>query len=139
MKEGYHCHPASWSTLCSQRCLKIFIFQKLKFGPNQERHSQSATTLSQGILKGKDHCTFHLLFDRFELVCFANKNKNYQLSYSWFQTSQTGGKWYNDTSPFSIPWLSIMTLSIIIINYKHLRPIDHGHHCWLESLFSVVS
>ncbi len=27
------------------------------------------------------------------------------MSYSWFQTSQTGGQWYNDTSPFSIPWL----------------------------------
>ncbi len=24
--------------------------------------------------------------------------------YSWFQTSQTGGQWYSDTSPFSIPW-----------------------------------
>ncbi len=22
------------------------------------------------------------------------------------QTSQTGGQWYNDTSPFSIPWLT---------------------------------
>jgi hypothetical protein len=21
------------------------------------------------------------------------------------QTSQTGGQWYSDTSPFSIPWL----------------------------------
>ncbi len=27
------------------------------------------------------------------------------MSYSWFQTSQTGGEWYSDTSPFSIPWL----------------------------------
>ncbi len=44
-----------------------------------------------------------LLFDWFGLVCFANKNKNCQLSCSWFQTSQTGGQWYSDTSPFSIP------------------------------------
>jgi len=43
-------------------------------------------------------------FDWFGLVCFAKKNKNCQLSYSWFQTSQTGGQWYSDTSPFSIPW-----------------------------------
>jgi hypothetical protein len=35
------------------------------------------------------------------LVCFANKNKNCQLSYSWFQT---GGQQYSDTSPFSISW-----------------------------------
>jgi hypothetical protein len=38
--------------------------------------------LEQGILKGKYHCTTDLLFDWFGLVCFANKNKNCQLSYS---------------------------------------------------------
>jgi hypothetical protein len=26
------------------------------------------------------------------------------LSYNLFQTSQAGGQWYSDTSPFSIPW-----------------------------------
>jgi hypothetical protein len=31
--------------------------------------------VEQGILKGKYHCTIDLLFDWFELVCFANKNK----------------------------------------------------------------
>jgi len=36
----------------------------------------------QGILKGEYHCTIDLLFDWFGLVCFANKNKNCQLSYS---------------------------------------------------------
>jgi len=30
----------------------------------------------------KDYCTIDLLFDWFGLVCFANKNKNYLLSYS---------------------------------------------------------
>jgi hypothetical protein len=30
----------------------------------------------------KYHCTIGLLFNWFGLVCFANKNKNYQLSYS---------------------------------------------------------
>jgi hypothetical protein len=54
---------------------------------------------------GKYHCTIDLLFDWFGLACFANKNKNCQLSYSSNQTSQTGGQWYNDTSPFSIPCL----------------------------------
>ncbi len=46
-------------------------------------------------------------FDCFGLVCFENKNKNCQLSYSWFQTSQTGGQQYNDTSPFSIPCMNM--------------------------------
>ncbi len=59
----------------------------------------------QGILKGEYHYTIDLLFDWFGLVCFANKNKNCQLSCSWLQTSQTGVQWYNDTSPFSIPWV----------------------------------
>jgi len=58
---------------------------------------------SQGILQGEVSRTVDLLFDWFGLVCFANKNKNCQLSNSWFQTSQTGCQWYSDTSPFSIP------------------------------------
>ncbi len=57
----------------------------------------------QGILKEKYHCTVDLLSDWFGLVCFANKNKNCQLPYSWFQTSPTGGQQYSDTSPLSIP------------------------------------
>ena len=31
---------------------------------------------------GKYHCTIDLLFDWLGLVCFANKNKNCQLSYN---------------------------------------------------------
>ncbi len=34
------------------------------------------------LVRGKYHCTIHLLFDWFGLVCFANKNKNCHLSYS---------------------------------------------------------
>jgi hypothetical protein len=48
----------------------------------------------QGTLKG-------------EVSLFANKSKNCQLSYSWFQTSQTGGQQYSDTFPFSLPWYDI--------------------------------
>jgi hypothetical protein len=55
-------------------------------------------------LRGKYHCTVDLLLYWFGLVCFTNKNKNCQLSYSGFQSSQIGGQWYSDTSPFSIPW-----------------------------------
>ncbi len=65
---------------------------------------EGAMTLSREYWRGKYHCTVDLLFDWwFGLVCFANKNKNCQLSYSQFQTSQTGGQWYSDTYPFSIP------------------------------------
>ncbi len=55
--------------------------------------------LPENTKRGKYHCTF----DLFRLVCFANINKNCQLSYSWFQTSQTVGQWYSDTSPYLEP------------------------------------
>ncbi len=47
--------------------------------------------------RGKYHCTIELLFNCFGLVCFANKNETCQLSYSGFQTRQTGGQQYSDT------------------------------------------
>ncbi len=88
--------------------------------------------LSREYYRGKYHCTVDLLFDCFGLVCFANKNQNCQLSYSWFQTSQTGGKWYCDNFPFSsIPWLIYdkflghsydMALASMRITRKHNLP-----------------
>jgi hypothetical protein len=35
-------------------------------------------------------------------------NFGFYLQNRLIQTSQTGGQWYSDTSPFSIPWLSTM-------------------------------
>ncbi len=65
--------------------------------------------------------------DWFGLVCFAIKNKNCQLSYSWFQTSQTGGQWYSDTSPFSIPWR--------VLPYTRLKRLFSDEH---SSLFVTL-
>jgi hypothetical protein len=55
--------------------------------------------------RGKYHCTADLLFDWFgisfmttDIACFYLQNRQ-------IQTSQTGGQWCSDTSPFSIPWL----------------------------------
>ncbi len=31
------------------------------------------------------------------------------------QTSQTGGQWYSDTSPFSIPWMWAYALQITLL------------------------
>ncbi len=55
---------------------------------------------------GKYHCTVDLLFDWFGLVCFANRNKNCQLSDGGLQTRQTGGQQYSDTSPLVFPALT---------------------------------
>jgi hypothetical protein len=60
----------------------------------------------QGILRGKDHCTVDLLFDRFVISCMTIGNFCFYLQNRLIQTSQTGGQWYSDTSPFSIPWIS---------------------------------
>ncbi len=60
------------------------------------------SSLVQGILKGEVSLYYwHPVW----LVLITNKNKNCQLSYSWFRTSQTEGQRYSDTSPFSIPCL----------------------------------
>jgi hypothetical protein len=65
---------------------------------------------------GQEHCTLNLLFDWFGLVCFSNKNKNCQSSYSWFQTSQTGGQRYSDTPPLVFP------AKIIIRSFVNATP-----------------
>jgi hypothetical protein len=69
----------------------------------------------QGIVKGY-HCTVDLLFDWFGLVCFANKNKICQLSYSRFQTSQARSQQYSFTSPFSVPTQGIETKQAALLN-----------------------
>ncbi len=59
-------------------------------------------SLGQGILKG-EVSLYH--WPPVWLVWNSLFCKYCQLSYSWFQTRQTGGQQYSDTSPFSIPCL----------------------------------
>ncbi len=54
---------------------------------------------------GKYHCTIDLLFDWFGIRCMTTDNFCFYLLNRLIQTSQTGGQWYSDTSPFSIPWI----------------------------------
>jgi hypothetical protein len=61
---------------------------------------------SQGIIKGKYHCTIDLLFDWLGISCMTTNNFCFYLQNRLIQTSQTGGRVYSDTSPFSIPWSS---------------------------------
>ncbi len=62
---------------------------------------------TQGTLKGKYYCTVDLLFDWFGISCMTTDNFGFYLQNRLIQTSQTGGQWYSDTSPFSIPWLNL--------------------------------
>ncbi len=96
---------------------------------SNQRLSMARLTKSGNTKGGKYHYTIDVLFDWFGSVCFANKNKSCQLSYSWFQTSQPGRQWYNDTSPFSIPWLSLcpaMTRVVLFATVKHTSLFTSG-------------
>ncbi len=44
------------------------------------------------------------LFDSLGISCMTTDNFCFYLQNRLIQTSQTGGQWYSDTSPFSIPW-----------------------------------
>jgi hypothetical protein len=57
----------------------------------------------QGILKGTYHCTIDLLFDRFGITFVTTDSFYFYLQNRQNQTSQTGGQWNSDFSPFSIP------------------------------------
>jgi hypothetical protein len=59
---------------------------------------------------GKYHCTVDLLFDWFGISLMATDNF---LQNILIQTSQTGGQWYCDTSPFSIPCIILKVSSEI--------------------------
>ncbi len=65
-----------------------------------------STGLAREYKRGKYHCTVDLLFDWFGISCITIDNFCFYLQNSLIQTSQTGGQWYSDTSPFSIPWFS---------------------------------
>jgi hypothetical protein len=54
--------------------------------------------------RGKYHCTIDLLCDWFGISCMTTENFCVYLQNRPIQTSQTGGQWYSDISPFSIPW-----------------------------------
>jgi len=63
----------------------------------------------QRILKGKFHCTVDLLFDCFGISCMITDNFCFYLQN---RLIQTGGRWYSDPFPFSIPcsdwWISCL-------------------------------
>jgi hypothetical protein len=63
-----------------------------------------------------------LLFDWFGISCMTTDNFCFYLQNRQIQTSQTGGQWYSDTSPFSIPWnrslMSIFVPTFTIISFK---------------------
>ncbi len=64
------------------------------------------------------HNTVDLLFNWFGINCRTTDNFCFYLQNRLIQTSQTGGKWYSDTSPFSIPCCTLPWLFEQCINKK---------------------
>ncbi len=68
--------------------------------------SDTSEGQSREYWRGKHHCTIDLMLDWFGIGCMTTDDFCFYLQSRLIQTSQTGGQWYCDTSPFSIPWSS---------------------------------
>ncbi len=100
------------------------------------------------------------LFDWFGISCMTTDIFCFYLKNRLIQTSQTGGQWYSDTSPFSIPCLDITASRLVEIkkikrsknfnlvlmrNWKYLKEIlnlvkiEDVHNClFLKSHFKNI-
>ncbi len=98
----------SWETQLSKQEAKeaiggSFAAFVVKILPN----GNTTISFNQGILKGEVSL---YLFDWFEISCMKTDNFCFYLQNSLIQTSQTGGQWYSDTSPFIITWFNIIVI-----------------------------
>ncbi len=109
--------PLFWVSLCwvSWRRFKILIsmFTFFRAALCKLIFVYHKHTLFQGIPKGE----VDLLFDCFGISCMTTDNFCFYLQNRLIQTSQTGGQWYSDNSPYSIPCgLYYKCLTIVIYN-----------------------
>ena len=75
-------------------------FRKVTFVKSGYTKGGSITVLLTSCLTGLESAVWQLA-----IFCFYLQNR-------LIQTSQTGGQWYSDTSPFSIPWSDILSNSL---------------------------
>jgi hypothetical protein len=59
-------------------------------------------TLGREYKRGKYRCTVDPLFDWFAISCMTTDNFCFYFQNRLIQSSQAGGQWYSDNSPFSI-------------------------------------
>jgi hypothetical protein len=78
--------------------------------------------LEQGV--GKYHCTADLLFDWVGIGCMTPNNFCFYMQNRPIQTSQIGGQWYSDTSPFSIPCLEARKAAVAMPKSAHLKTAE---------------
>ncbi len=73
--------------------------------------------------RGKYHCTVDLLFYWFGISCMTTDIFCFNLQNKLIETSETGVQQYNDTSPFSIPWHTILVCTLYLLNAVWVKPL----------------
>jgi hypothetical protein len=70
----------------------------------------------------------YVLFNWFGISCMTTDNFCFYLQIRLIRTSQTGGQWYCDTPPFSIPWpcTTFMTKALTDVHKNH-RDIERAN------------
>jgi len=76
--------------------------------------------LNKEILKGEASLPLTSCLTAFGISCVTTDNLF--LQNRLIQNSQTGGQWYSDTSPISIPWLNF-SIAHFIIGDVQMRPM----------------
>ncbi len=110
---------------------------------------KTSDTVTREYWRGKYHCTIDLLFDWFGIIYMTTDNFCFYLQNRLIQTSQTGGQWYCDTSPFSIhcsdtasfnDGTQVKTIQGALwyserrfCHWASVKPVLNGSLCW-ESL-----
>jgi hypothetical protein len=121
-----------FQSLCSLHGNLSCINKHTTWGRHGTQHKRLFWYSQQGILKGeKYHCTIDLLFDWFGISCMTADNFCFYLQNRLIETSQTGGQWYSDTSPFSIPCTQHNN-SVIIRNVVMLNIVYNKLICWMS-------
>ncbi len=92
---------------------------------------------SREYYRGKYHCTVDLLFDWFGISCMTTDDFCFYLQNRLIQTSQAGGQWYSDTSPFSILWLKTTVLAPSPISFRDTLISTTKQHFWCH--FTLTS
>jgi hypothetical protein len=72
--------------------------------------------INQGTLKGEYHCTVDLLFDWLGISCVTTDNFCFYLQNRLIQTGQAGSQQYSDTSPFRVPWINLVFLTVHLLD-----------------------
>jgi hypothetical protein len=97
---GTQSSPDHINNFCSKYTrLVASLTVSVQRGKSGNTKGRSITVRLTSCLTGLESAAWQLT-----IFCFYLQNR-------LIQTNQTGGQWYSDTSPFSIPWVNYWTLT----------------------------